>query len=132
MDHPSVADFMTPAPPAVDVTDTLRSAARTMAEQDLRALVVQDGTRAVGVVTDRDIVVRGLAAGLGAEATVELVIGDSTVTVGQSDSVEAAFDVMRAARVRRVPVLDRDTVVGLLTFGDLDVERDIMSVPTTW
>ncbi|MFI2364370.1 CBS domain-containing protein [Promicromonospora sp. NPDC019610] len=132
MDHPSVADFMTPAPPAVDVTDTLRAAARAMAERDLRTLVVRAGARAVGVVTDRDLVVRGLAAGLGADATVQRVTSDTVVTVGESDRVEAAFDAMRAARVRRVPVLDGDEVVGLLTFGDLNTERDIMSVPTTW
>lgn len=124
MDHPLVADFMTPVPATVQVTETLRQAAREMVEHDVGALVVHAGRRAIGVVTDRDLVVRGLAAGLGTDATVQQVTNGKVIAVGHTDLVEDAFEAMHAAGVRRVPVLDGDTLVGLLTFGDLGVERD--------
>lgn len=132
MDHPLVADFMTPVPATVEVTQTLRQAAQEMAEHDVGALVVQAGRRAIGVVTDRDLVVRGLAAGLGADATVRQVTSGRTVTVGHADLVEGAFDVMHAAGVRRVPVLDGDTLVGILTFGDLAIRRDPTIALVPW
>ena len=124
MDHPTVADFMTPAPTTIDATETLRTAARAMAEQDVGVLVVRAGPMVVGVVTDRDLVVRGLAAGLGTDATVQQVASEKIVAVGHTDPVETAFDVMRAAAIRRVPVLDGDILVGILSIGDLAIERD--------
>ena len=124
----TVADVMTPDPITVDVTETLQDAARLMTEQDLGALVVRAGPTAVGVVTDRDLVVRGLAAGLGVDAPVQQVTSQQIVTVGHSDPVETAVKVMRDAAVRRVPVLDGDTLVGIVPIGDLAVERDPSSV----
>ncbi|NNH53181.1 CBS domain-containing protein [Promicromonospora citrea] len=115
---------MTPAPTTVDSTDTLETAARLMAQEDIGVLVVRSGPTATGVVTDRDIVVRGLAAGLGAQATVEQVASDKVATVGITDPVETAVAVMREAAVRRAPVLDGDMLVGIVSIGDLAVERD--------
>lgn len=120
----TVADVMTPAPTTVDSTDTLEAAARLMAQEDIGVLVVRSGPTATGVVTDRDIVVRGLAAGLGAQATVEQVASDKVATVGITDPVETAVAVMREAAVRRAPVLDGDMLVGIVSIGDLAVERD--------
>lgn len=120
----TVADVMTPAPTTVDSTDTIASAARLMAQEDVGVLVVRSGPTATGVVTDRDIVVRGLAAGLGAQATVAHVASDKVATVGITDPVETAVAVMREAAVRRAPVLDGDMLVGIVSIGDLAVERD--------
>ncbi|MFC4628458.1 CBS domain-containing protein [Promicromonospora alba] len=59
----TVADVMTAAPTSVDVTDTIEAAARAMASEDVGALIVRSESRIVGIITDRDIVVRGLAEG---------------------------------------------------------------------
>jgi CBS domain-containing protein len=120
----TVADVMTPAPTAVDVSDSVQAAARAMAAEDVGALVVQSESKVVGIVTDRDLVVRGLAEGLGLDATVKQVASEQLVTVGPSDPVETAVEVMRSAAVRRVPVMDGDTAVGIVAIGDLAVERD--------
>lgn len=127
MTQQTVADVMTPSPTTVDVTDTLRTVAQTMAEQDIGALVVRAGTAAVGIVTDRDLVVRGLAAGLATDTPVQQLVTGQVVTVRDTDPVEAAVEVMREAAVRRVPVLDGDTLVGIVSIGDLALERDPMS-----
>jgi CBS domain-containing protein len=120
----TVADVMTPAPSTIGMSDTLQTAAEMMATLDVGALVVQAGHTTVGIVTDRDLVVRGLAEGLGLEAMVGEVASEDIVTVGPSLPAETAVEVMRAAAVRRIPVLDGDTVVGIVSLGDLAVERD--------
>lgn len=124
MTQQTVADVMTPAPSTIGMSETLQTAARMMATQDVGALVVQAGHTTIGIVTDRDLVVRGLAEGLGLEAMVGEVASEDIVTVGPGVPVETAVQVMRAAAVRRVPVLDGDTVVGIVSIGDLAVERD--------
>ena len=120
----TVAEVMTPAPTAVDASDTIQAAARAMASEDLGALIVQSESRTVGIVTDRDIVVRGLAEGLGLDATVSQVTSDRLVTVSPGDPVETAVQVMRDAAVRRVPVMDGNVAVGIVSIGDLAIERD--------
>jgi CBS domain-containing protein len=120
----TVAEVMTPAPTAVDLSDTIQAAARTMAEQDVGALVVQSESKTVGIITDRDLVVRGIAEGLDVQAPVRQVASERLVTVGPSDPVETAVEVMRAAAVRRVPVMDGDVAVGIVSIGDLAIERD--------
>ena len=120
----TVADVMTPAPTAVDLSDTIQAAAQAMASQDVGALVVQSESKTVGIITDRDLVVRGLAEGLGTESPVRQVASEQLVTVGPSDPVETAVEVMRAAAVRRVPVMDGDVAVGIVSIGDLAVTRD--------
>ncbi|WP_020015573.1 CBS domain-containing protein [Promicromonospora sukumoe] len=127
MTQQTVADVMTPSPTTVDITDTLRTVARTMTEQDIGALVVRAGTTAVGIVTDRDLVVRGLAAGLATDTPVQHLVTEQVVTVGHTDPIETAIEVMRDAAVRRVPVLDGDSLVGIVSIGDLALERDPMS-----
>lgn len=120
----TVADVMTPAPTAVDVSDSVQTAAQAMAGEDVGALVVQSESRIVGIVTDRDLVIRGLAEGLGVDATVGQIASEQLVTVGPGDPVQTAVEVMRDAAVRRVPVMDGDVVVGIVAIGDLAVTRD--------
>lgn len=120
----TVADVMTPVPTAVDASDTIQAAASAMASQDVGALLVQTESKVIGIVTDRDIVVRGLAEGLGLDATVSQVTSDQVVAVAPDDPVAAAVEVMRDAAVRRVPVLDGGVAVGIVSIGDLAVERD--------
>ncbi|MEU4386853.1 CBS domain-containing protein [Promicromonospora sp. NPDC023805] len=120
----TVADVMTPAPTNVDATDTIEAAARAMASEGVGALIVESESRIVGIITDRDIVVRGLAEGRGLDAKVGEVASDQLVTVGPGDPVATAVEVMREAAVRRVPVMDGDTAVGIVSIGDLAVERD--------
>jgi len=120
----TVSDFMTPHPTVVEVTDTLRSVAETMATQDVGALIVAEGGAVVGVITDRDLVVRGLANGIGLDAPVgQLATGD-LVTVGPGDSVVDVVEIMRDRAVRRVPVVEGDQAVGIVTIGDLAVALD--------
>jgi len=120
----TVADCMTLNPAAVDVSDTLQTAAETMAQRDVGALVVRAGRRVVGIVTDRDLVVRGVAEGRGPDTRVDGIASERLVAVGPGDPVEVAVEVMREGAVRRVPVMDGDVLVGIVSLGDLAVERE--------
>ena len=116
--------IMTENPTAVTPDTTLADVARTMRELDVGVVPVVDGDddRLVGVITDRDIVVRALADGHDGSATVEGSMTANVATVGRNDTVHDVLDVMKRERVRRVPVTDRDgRLVGIISQADLAV-----------
>ncbi len=115
----TVSQFMTAHPTVVEVTDTLRAVAQTMATQDVGALVVAENGAVVGIVTDRDLVVRGLAEGIGLDAPVGRLATDELVSVGPDDAVAEVVQIMRDRAVRRVPVVQGDEAVGIVSIGDL-------------
>jgi CBS domain-containing protein len=120
----TVGDCMTPDPITVPTTETLRGAAARMAADNIGDVVVQDDGRVTGIVTDRDLVVRGLAEGLGADALVGEVASRNVAAVHPADDVGTAVRTMREAAVRRLPVVDGDRVVGVVSIGDLALEHD--------
>src|SRR5947208_15103670 len=102
----TVQDIMTTDVVTVQVDTNLVDAARTMREKDIGDVVVVDNDRLVGVVTDRDILVRALAEGLGPDATeVGAVVSRELVTVRPEDSAVAAPRLMRGRALRREPVV---------------------------
>ncbi|MET8946877.1 CBS domain-containing protein [Streptomyces sp. NPDC004542] len=98
-------------------------------------LVVEDGALR-GIVTDRDLALRGLGGGLGRESPVEAVMSAEVVTVDADDDVRVAYRTFRRTGVRRLPVLDGDRVVGMLTIDDLflDIFRQLADLlgPVAW
>jgi CBS domain-containing protein len=121
---------MTPDPVCVTSKASLSDAAASMRDTEVGAVIVRNGDSAVvGVITDRDITVRATAAGRDPDTT---TVGDccssELLTVSPDDSVEDAIEIMRRAHVRRLPVVDGTQAVGILSLGDLAVERDRKSV----
>jgi CBS domain-containing protein len=118
-------DIMTENPEAVTPATTLGEVARRMAELDVGILPVVDDEevrRLRGVVTDRDLVVRGMARGLGDSATVAECMTPNVATVNRNATVRQVMDVMRRERVRRVPVVDGEgRLVGIIAQADLAV-----------
>ncbi len=125
----SVGDVMTAAPRTVQPSTSLTDAARAMREDDVGALVVLEDGQVAGIVTDRDIVVRGIAEDrdLG-HATVGDVCSRDLTTVESGQAVDEAVRLMRERNVRRLPVVEDGKPVGILSLGDLAVERDPDSV----
>jgi len=122
----NIRDVMTDSPCAVNVTTSITGAARAMRENDIGDIIVLDGDRLYGILTDRDIVVRGLADDKDPSTTaVGEICSRELTTVKPSDSVGSAVRLMRERALRRLPVVDeRGTVVGIVSLGDLAVERD--------
>ena len=118
---PRVADIMTRSIATVQREETLQAAARRMGEMDIGALPVLDGKAIVGMVTDRDIAVRGVAQGMiPQEARVAEVMTGDLRWCRADDSVDLLMSVMGDAQVRRMPVLDANNeVVGIVALADV-------------
>jgi CBS domain-containing protein len=121
-----VRDIMTPAPVGVYYTQTIGETARLMRDTEIGAvLVVNDGTLS-GMVTDRDLVVRGLAEGAGPDSPVgPLCSGDLVGVAAEADVIQAE-QLMEEHAVRRLPVISDGQVVGIVSIGDiaLTIEAD--------
>ena len=117
----TIADIMTRSVAAVGRDETLQAAARRMREMDVGALPVTDGRARAGMVTDRDIAIRGVAEGMVAqEALVADVMTEEVAFCNETDSVEAVMAQMGDAQVRRLPVLGANReIVGIVALADL-------------
>jgi CBS domain-containing protein len=116
-----VREIMTPAAELIDANTMIRDAAIRMRDQDLGALPVGDGNELIGMVTDRDIVVRAVAADRGGGTTaVREVMSEGLFTCYDDASVEDAARLMAEHKLRRVPVVDRSAeLVGIVSLADL-------------
>ena len=123
----SIRELMTPDPVCVPVTATVCDAARHMREHDIGNVLIVDGDALKGLVTDRDLVVRALADGRGPDTALTDLFSSDPVTVQASDSVEEAVRLMSEHALRRLPVVDGGRPVGVVSIGDLAVERDPQS-----
>jgi CBS domain-containing protein len=120
-----VRDVMTPGVVAVRPDASLVEASRLMRDQETGVVVVADGQDVVGVLTDRDIVVRAVAEGLDPQAAgAGAVCTSDPLVVGPYDPVSAAVALMRAHAVRRLPVVEEGLPVGVVGLGDLAEAQD--------
>ena len=120
-----VADVMTPGVETTTSSEALRDAARTMREGDFGAMPVVDDGRLVGMLTDRDIVVRAVAEGLDpTSARVGDVASPRPVAVGPDQDLDEAMELMAEYRVRRLPVVDGERLVGVVSQADVALEAN--------
>jgi CBS domain-containing protein len=112
-------------PPATLPADaTLSDAATLMDEKVVGAIVVVDDGRPVGIVTDRDIVLRGVANRLPSDARVDAVMSTDLVTIPADADITVAMSVFEERDFRRLPLVDiDDRVVGMITVDDLVVHE---------
>ena len=117
----TIADIMTRSIATVQRDETLQAAARRMQEMDVGSLPVLDGKAVAGIVTDRDIAVRGVAAGMiPQESLVADVMTAELRFCRADDTIEQAMAEMGDLQVRRLPVLDaQNEIVGIVSLGDL-------------
>jgi CBS domain-containing protein len=120
----SINEIMTHDPKAVDKGTAIHEVARAMRDEDTGAIVVTDGGRFAGLVTDRDIVVRAVADGQGPDTAVEAVCTTSVQTLTPDQTVDDAIEIVRSSNVRRIPVVQDGRPVGIVSIGDLSIERD--------
>jgi CBS domain-containing protein len=120
-----VSEVMTREVQTVRPDQPVQDAASFMLSADAGSIPVTDGDRLIGMITDRDIAVRGVAKGYGPETPVrELMTGD-IICARVDDSVEEVATKMSEARVRRLPVIDsEEKLCGIVSLGDLSRETD--------
>lgn len=116
-----VSDVMTPSPDCVSSNAGVQEAARIMKEKDTGVVPVVDGKKVVGLITDRDIVVRGIAEGKDlSNCSVNELMTKSVRSVREDAPVDEVLTLMSSAEIRRVPVVNSsDELVGIVSIGDI-------------
>ncbi|MGO9855804.1 MAG: CBS domain-containing protein [Acidimicrobiales bacterium] len=114
-----VRECLRSAPVTVPPGCTLEEAGRLMGSHGVGSLLVVDGDRLVGIVTDRDITVRGTGEGRPPTADVGSVMTPDPITIQGSVDVFQAFKVFRSATARRLPVLEDEELAGIISVDDL-------------
>ncbi|MFC9496613.1 cyclic nucleotide-binding/CBS domain-containing protein [Streptomyces sp. NPDC056975] len=131
-----VSDVMAAPPVCVAPHDRLIEATRLMAQSGVGSLLVVEDGALRGIVTDRDIAVRGMGGGLTPETPVDAVMSAPVTVVDVNDDLQVAYQTFRRTGVRRLPVLNAGEAVGVLTIDDLflDVLRRLADLlgPIAW
>jgi len=118
-----IRDFMTTEIETVTADQTAKEAAGFMLRADTGSIPVCDEGKVIGMITDRDITVRGVAEGLGPDTAVRELMSESIVCARDDDEVSTVAQRMSEAQVRRLPVLNADgKLVGIVSLGDLSRE----------
>ena len=127
-----VRDAMSRDPRSVGESTSVQEAARLMKEQDVGSLPVVEDDRLVGIVTDRDIVVRGVADGSEVSSlSVKDVASHEVTTVEPDEDLDEALSLMAQQQVRRLPVVEGDRLVGILAQADVARDADEQRVGET-
>ena len=120
MKNERVREVMTPAPATVAAEATAVEAARLMASNDVGSLPVVDEGALVGIVTDRDLVLHVLAKDVDPhQTTVATVCSQDPVVVSPEDSLDEALQRMAQEKVRRLPVVEEEKLVGIVAQADV-------------
>jgi CBS domain-containing protein len=119
----NIRDVMTPNPRTVSPQDSIQNAARIMRDEDTGVVPVVDNGKPVGVITDRDIVVRAVAEGGQLNRPVRDIVTNELVAATPDMSVSEATELMSTHQVRRLPVVENNRLVGIVSIGDIAVKE---------
>lgn len=118
-----ISEVMTTEVETVSADQTAREAAAFMLRADAGSIPVCEGDRVIGMITDRDIAVRGIAEGRGPDTPVSELMSDGIICAHEDDDVQAVATRMSEEQVRRLPVIDsEERLVGIVSLGDLTRE----------
>lgn len=116
---PAISEIMTANPQTAQAGDSLQTVAQAMQAGDFGSMPVLDGEQLVGVVTDRDIAVRGVAKGLQGDAQVSEIMTAQPVCVGPDCELSEAAQLMQEKQIRRLYVTDKEALVGVAALADV-------------
>jgi len=119
----SIRDIMTTDVECCTPLDNVYEVAVKMKELDVGAIPIIDNDKLIGMITDRDLVVRGIAEKRAGSNQVTNVMSDKLITVTPDVSLEEAANLMAEHQIRRLPVVEKDKLVGIVSLGDLSIER---------
>ncbi|AKH38976.1 MULTISPECIES: CBS domain-containing protein [Nitrosomonas] len=127
----TVSDVMSTDVQVISPDATLQEAAQKMRDGDFGVLPVGDMDNLIGIITDRDIVVRAVAEGMDVDTPIRDAMSKQIVFANQDDSLEDAARLMSDHQIRRLPVVDEDHhLVGIVSLGDFAVESSDLAPVT--
>lgn len=119
----TVTDVMTRNVRTLTPKDTVASAAQAMDKLNVGVIPVCEGDKLLGMVTDRDLVVRAVAQGLDGNTPLARVMSTDVRTARESDDLDTVLADMASSQIRRLPVLDgAERLVGIISIGDIAVK----------
>jgi CBS domain-containing protein len=120
-----ISEVMTREVATVQASQTAQEAANFMLQGDAGSIPVIEGDRLIGMITDRDIAVRGVAKGHGPDTPVRDLMTSGLICAREDDDIDEVATKMSEAQVRRLPVIDEsENLVGIVSLGDLARETD--------
>lgn len=120
-----VREVMTPSPMSLRSSEPLTEAAKVMRDHGVGSVLIVDDGELQGLVTDRDIVVRAVADDQDPASTpISEVVSSDLIVVGPDDDADMAVIRMRERAVRRIPVVDDGVAIGIVSIGDMAIQRD--------
>jgi CBS domain-containing protein len=130
----AVKDIMTKSVVSVDSSATINEAAKMMEDTKVGAIIVMENNTPVGVVTDRDFAVKVVAHAYQVSEPIKKIMSSPLIAIGPDETVLMVADLMYTRGVRKLPVIDNDQVVGMVTATDLvnqlavSTEEDIIKM----
>lgn len=117
----NIQNMMTEDVGCCTLLDNVFEVAQKMKELNVGAIPIVENERLVGMITDRDIVLRGIAEKLPPSSKVEAIMSDQLITVSPNTSSQEAAQLMAKHQIRRLPVVDNGKLVGIVSLGDFAV-----------
>lgn len=118
-----IRDIMTRDVEACTLLDNVFEVAVKMKDLDVGAIPIVDGDKLVGMITDRDIVIRGVAEKHPPSSKVKTVMSDHLVTATPDMSTQEATKLMAQHKIRRLPVVEGDKLIGIVALGDFAINE---------
>jgi CBS domain-containing protein len=119
-----IREVMTPNPICLPANASIQEAARAIRDHDVGDVVVEKEGKLCGIVTDRDLVVRAMAENKDIGTTdLESVCSRDVTTLTPDQTVKEATDLMKEKALRRLPVMEKGKVIGIVSLGDIAVEK---------
>ena len=115
----TIADVMTKSVISVDASMTVNEAAKMMEDAKVGAVVVMDNNLPVGIVTERDFAVKVVAHAYQISAPIKQIMSSPLFSINSTDSVRIASDLMHDRGIRKLPVIDEENIVGIVTSSDI-------------
>lgn len=118
-----ISEIMTNTVSSVSPNSTIKEAASIMKELNVGSVPVCEGKRPIGIITDRDIVIRNVANAGDVNTPVSQVMSQNIIYGNPNMSDREAADLMSARQVRRLPIVENENIVGIVALGDLAVNN---------
>ncbi len=115
----TIADVMTASVISVDASMTANEAAKMMEDAKVGAVIVMEDNTPVGIVTDKDFTVKVVAHAYNITTPVKQIMSSPLLSISSDESIRTAADLMHDRRIRKLPVIDNENVVGIITATDI-------------
>jgi len=114
-----VKDIMTNQIISVDSSSTVNDAAKMMENSEVGAIIVMEGNEPRGIITDRDFAIKIAAHAYPIDTPVRRVMSSPLITIGPEEPISVAADLMSTRKIRKLPVMEEDKIIGIVTATDL-------------